>query len=84
MQKTDTPAPVGAISTKVLPEELCSMGQREAEDARRLEALRAAVQLGAADIAAGRFKSFDTKASLRGHLQSVARQHGLGQAPPTS
>jgi antitoxin ParD1/3/4 len=48
--------------------------QREAEDAHRLEALRAAVQLGAADIAAGRFKSFDTKASLRDHLRSVANK----------
>lgn len=84
MQKTDTPVPVGATATEALRERLCSMEQREAEDARRLEALRAAVQLGAEDIAAGRFKSFDTRASLRGHLQSVARQHGLGQAPPTS
>ena len=48
------------------------MEQREAEDAEGLEALRSAVQLGAADIAAGRFKSFDTKASLRDHLGSVA------------
>lgn len=48
--------------------------QREAEDAHRLEALRAAVQFGAADIAAGRFKSFDTKASLRDHLRSVANK----------
>jgi antitoxin ParD1/3/4 len=47
------------------------MDQRKAEDAHRLEALRAAVQLGAADIARGRFKSFDTKASLREHLRSV-------------
>jgi antitoxin ParD1/3/4 len=84
MQKTDTPAPVGATVTEVLRVELCSIEQREVENAGHLEALRAAVQLGAADIAAGRFKSFDTKASLRGHLQSVARQHGLGQAPPTS
>jgi antitoxin ParD1/3/4 len=45
--------------------------QREAEDAQRLEALRVAVQLGAADIAAGRFKSFDTQASLRDHLESL-------------
>ena len=74
MQKTDAPAPVGATSTKVLREELCSMEQREAEDARHLEALRAAVQLGAADIAAGRFKSFDTKASLRDHLRSAANK----------
>jgi antitoxin ParD1/3/4 len=46
--------------------------QLEAENAHRLEALRASVLLGAADITAGRFKSFDTKASLRDHLASVA------------
>jgi antitoxin ParD1/3/4 len=45
--------------------------QREAEDALRLEALRVAVRIGAADIAAGRFKSFDTQASLRDHLESL-------------
>ena len=44
---------------------------REAEDALRLEALRVAVRIGAADIAAGRFKSFDTQASLRDHLESL-------------
>jgi hypothetical protein len=71
MQKTDTPAPVGATVTEVLREELCSMEQRDAENARHLEALRAAVQLGTADIAAGRFKSFDSKASLRQYLRSV-------------
>ena len=71
MQKTDTPAPVGVTATEVLREELCSTEQREAEYNHRLEALRAAVRLGAADIAAGRFKSFDTKASLRDHLRSV-------------
>lgn len=76
MQKTDTPAPVGATATEVLLEELCSTEQREAEDAHRLEALRAAVQLGAADITAGRFKSFDTKASLREHLRSVGGREG--------
>ena len=43
---------------------------REAEDAHCLEALRAAVQVGAADIAAGRFKFFDTKELLRDHLMS--------------
>jgi antitoxin ParD1/3/4 len=70
MQKTDAPAPVGATATEALREELCSMEQREAESAHRLEALRSAVQLGASDIAAGRFKSFDTKASLRDYLRS--------------
>ena len=76
MQKTDTPAPVGAKVTEVLRVELCSIEQREVENARHLEALRAAVQLGAADIAAGRFKSFDTKASLREYLRSVGGREG--------
>ena len=58
--------------SEVLREGLRLVEQREAEDAHRLEALRAAVQLGAADIAAGRFKSFETQASLRDHLGSVA------------
>ena len=43
--------------------------QREAEDAYRLEALRAAVNVGVAHIEAGRFKTFDSKASLRERLK---------------
>jgi len=58
-------------ASEVLREGLRLVEQREAEDAYRLEALRAAVQIGAADIQAGRFKAFDTKASLRAHLQSL-------------
>ncbi len=44
---------------------------REAEDASRLEALRTAVQTGIADIEAGRFKTFDSKESLRLHLMTM-------------
>jgi antitoxin ParD1/3/4 len=55
-----------------LREGLRLVEQREAEDAYRLEALRAAVRRGTEDIAAGRFKFFDSKASLRDHLRSVA------------
>lgn len=61
-------------ASEVLREGLRLVEQREAEDAYRLEALRAAVQLGATDIASGRFKTFDDKASLRAHLQSVMAQ----------
>ena len=61
-------------ASEVLRVGLRLVEQCEAEDAYRLEALRAAVQLGAADIAAGRFKSFDTKVSLRDHLRSVANR----------
>jgi antitoxin ParD1/3/4 len=59
-------------ASEVLREGLRLVEQREAEDACRLEALRAAVQVGAADIATGRFMSFETKASLHDHLRSVA------------
>jgi antitoxin ParD1/3/4 len=58
-------------ASEVLREGLRLVEQREAEDAYRLEALRAAVQTGIADIEAGRFKTFDSKESLRLHLQSV-------------
>ena len=56
---------------EVLREGLRLVEQREAEDACRLEALRSAVQVGLADIAAGRFKTFETKESLRDYLKSV-------------
>jgi len=58
-------------ASEVLREGLRLVEQREAEDACRLEGLRAAVNIGAADIAAGRFKRFETKVSLRDHLKSV-------------
>jgi antitoxin ParD1/3/4 len=61
-------------ASEVLREGLRLVEQREAEDAYRLEALRAAVQVGAADMAAGRFKSFETQASLRNHLKSLAQR----------
>ena len=59
-------------ASEVLREGLRLVEQREAEDACRLEALRAAAQVGVADIEAGRFKTFDSKASLRSHFKSVA------------
>ena len=64
-------------ASEVLREGLRLVEQREAEDACRLEALRAAAQVGVADIEAGRFKTFDSKASLRSHLKSVASKAKL-------
>jgi antitoxin ParD1/3/4 len=58
-------------ASEVLREGLRLVEQREAEDAYRLEALRSAVQAGIADVEAGHFKTFDSKASLRAHLKSV-------------
>ena len=56
-------------ASEVLREGLRLVEQREAEDAYRLEALRAAVKKGVADIEAGRFKTFDSKESLRERLK---------------
>lgn len=58
-------------ASEVLREGLRLVEQREAEDASRLEALRSAVKVGIDDIDAGRFKTFDTAASLRSHLRSI-------------
>ena len=58
-------------ASEVLREGLRLVEQREAEDAYRLEALRSAAQAGLADVEAGRFKTFDSKASLRAHLKSL-------------
>jgi antitoxin ParD1/3/4 len=58
-------------ASEVLREGLRMLDQREKEDALKLKALQAAVQVGLDDIKAGRFKEFDSKASLRKHLKSV-------------
>lgn len=58
-------------ASEVLREGLRLVEQREAEDAYRLQALRAAVQAGIADIESGQSKAFDSAESLRLHLQSV-------------
>lgn len=59
-------------ASEVLREGLRLVEQREAEDALRLKALRAAVKAGIDDIDAGRFKTFDTATATRRHLKSLA------------
>lgn len=61
-------------ASEVLREGLRLVEQREAEDASRLEALRAAARVGIADIEAGRFQTFDSGKSLRTHLKAVTAQ----------
>ena len=58
-------------ASEVLREGLRLLENREAEDAYRLQALSNAVQVGIADIESGRAKTFDSKESLRLHLQSI-------------
>ena len=61
-------------ASEVLREGLRLVEQREAEDASRLEALRTAAKAGIADVEAGRYKTFDTRESLRAHLKAVTAQ----------
>ncbi len=58
-------------ASEVLREGLRLLENREAEDAYHLQALSNAVQVGIADIESGRSKTFDSKESLRLHLQSI-------------
>ena len=59
-------------ASEVLREGLRLVEQREAEDTLRLQALRAAVQVGIDDMEAGRYQTFDSPQSLRAHLQVLA------------
>jgi antitoxin ParD1/3/4 len=61
-------------ASEVLREGLRLVEQREIEDAYRLEALRASVQTGIADIEAGLFKTFESKESLRLHFESLTAE----------
>ena len=57
--------------SEVLREGLRLIETRDAEEKARLEALRAAVQVGIDDFEAGRYRTFESPAALRHHLKSV-------------
>lgn len=59
-------------ASEVLREGLRLVEQREAEDAAKLEALRAAIAVGEADIAAGRYREFATPGELNRYLKKKA------------
>ena len=48
--------------------------RREVEDEFRLNAMREAAEAGIADIAAGRFRVFDSAEALRDGLSAVAAE----------
>lgn len=61
-------------ASEVLHEGLRLVEWRETLDAARLQALRDAVALGEADIAAGRFDSFDSPEQLGQYLAQLAAE----------
>jgi antitoxin ParD1/3/4 len=61
-------------ASEVLREGLRLIETRESEDALRLKALQAAVQVGLADSAACRYADFNSSESLTNHLKSLAKK----------
>ena len=61
-------------ASEVLREGLRLIETRESEDALRLEALQAAVQIGLADSAAGLYTNFNSSESLTLHLKTLAKK----------
>jgi len=59
-------------ASEVLREGLRLVEQKEAEARARLKALREAAREGIADLEAGRYRSFDSKAALRAHFRGLA------------
>jgi antitoxin ParD1/3/4 len=59
-------------ASEVLREGLRLVERREEEDALRLAALRSAVQIGVADIEAGRLNAFESPEALRSHLNALS------------
>ena len=47
---------------------------REDEDCAKLTALREAAQIGLDNIGAGRFRSFESEAALRAHLNELVER----------
>lgn len=58
-------------ASEVLRDGLRLVEQEEAEDRARLKALREAARDGAADMDAGRYRSFDSAGDLSAHLQGL-------------
>lgn len=63
-------------ASEVLREGVRLVEQREAEDAAKLAALRAAVQVGLDDIEAGRYHEFDSIEEVEAFIHSLGREAG--------
>ena len=67
-------------ASEVLRDGLRLVENREADEKARLKALREAARTGMADIEAGRFRSFESAASLVRHLTLIADSAISGKA----
>lgn len=68
-------------ASEVLREGLRLIESRDSEERQRLEALRAAVQVGVDDIEAGRYRTFNGKGAATAHLRAVAEAIAAGHEP---
>lgn len=68
-------------ASEVMREGLRLIERREAEDEVRLKALREAAEVGIADIAAGRYRVFDSAEGLREYLSGLAAETLNSQVP---
>jgi len=67
-------------ASEAMREGLRLIERRESEDAIRLKAMREAAEVGIANIASGRFRTFDTADSLRAYLSTIVTE-ALADAP---
>ena len=63
-------------ASEVLRDGLRLIEARDAEDRARILALRDAARIGIADIEKGRFRTFESPAGLRRHIESLAMERG--------
>ena len=61
-------------ASEVMREGLRLVERQEAEDEIRLKAMREAAEAGIADLAAGRFRTFDSADALEEHLAAVSER----------
>ncbi|MBL8674427.1 MAG: type II toxin-antitoxin system ParD family antitoxin [Rhodospirillales bacterium] len=61
-------------ASEVLRDGLRMVESRDAEERAKLKALREAAKIGIADMEAGRYRSFNTPAALRAHVENLAKE----------
>jgi antitoxin ParD1/3/4 len=66
--------------SEVIRESLLLLELHQADDATRLAALRAAIQVGIDDMEAGRYTTFETEDQIREHVANLTRRRRHGGA----